>query len=101
DELTGVDPRETIVDLSDPIRQKRIDPGTASNDLLVPVVRGGQVVAGEESLDAIRSRAQSELAQLHPTIRRLLNPHEYPVGLDIGLHERRNEMILATRSKGS
>jgi hypothetical protein len=27
----------------------------------------------------------------------LLNPHEYPVGIDIGLHEQRERMIRDVR----
>ncbi len=99
DELAGLDPRETIVDLTDPMRRKVIATKTKSIDLLIPTMRGGEVVAAEESLATIRSRAQQQLAQLHPTIRRLLNPHNYPVGLDIGLHDRRNEMILKARNQ--
>lgn len=108
DELAGVDPRRTIVDISDPHRHKQLADNLTQADLLVPVVRGGEITAPLESLDEIRARVQSQLAKLHPTIRRFLNPHEYPVGLDIGLHERREAMIhqlrqslAAARSKES
>ena len=40
---------------------------------------------------------QVSLQQLHPSVRRFMNPHEYPVGLDIGLHELRDSMILQAR----
>lgn len=39
-----------------------------------------------------------QLNWLDPTIRRFLNPHEYPLGLDIGLHEIREEMIFQART---
>lgn len=108
DELAGVDPRHTIVDIKDPIRRKQLDSQLTQTDLLEPVVREGEIIAARESLVQIRARVQQQLAKLHPTIRRLLNPHEYPVGLDIGLHEHREAMIhqlrqslAAARSKES
>ena len=40
---------------------------------------------------------QAQLAQLHPAIKRFVNPHQYPVGLAPALHERRTLMILEAR----
>jgi nicotinate phosphoribosyltransferase len=51
-----------------------------------------------ETLEAIRDRAQGELAKLHPGMRRLMNPHEYPVGLELELNALRNRMIDAARN---
>jgi nicotinate phosphoribosyltransferase len=39
-----------------------------------------------------------QVAKLHPGIRRFMNPHEYPVGIDIGLHELRDQMIRQMRA---
>lgn len=97
DELSGVDPRHTIVDFKDLHRRKKLPSDATSRDMLVPVVRRGEIVFERESLDTIRQRVQSELARLHPTIRRFLNPHEYPVGLDVGLFERREKLIAQLR----
>lgn len=97
DETIDIDERETIVDAKDPTRRKKILSGAKATDLLVPVLRDGKVVAGKESLEAIRNRMKENLGRLHPTVRRFMNPHEYPVGLDIGLHELRNEMVLNAR----
>jgi nicotinate phosphoribosyltransferase len=98
DELSGVDPRLVVVDANDPTRQKAMSPRISSRDLLIPIMRGGQVVAECESLDVVRDRARGELERLHPTVQRLMNPHEYPVGLDVGLHELRYRMIQAARN---
>ena len=46
---------------------------------------------------AARERAQAALAGLHEGVRRLANPHRYPVGLERGLHERRTQLVLAAR----
>jgi nicotinate phosphoribosyltransferase len=34
---------------------------------------------------------------LHPGIRRFMNPHEYPAGLERGLHEFKMRLILDAR----
>ncbi|PQO40470.1 nicotinate phosphoribosyltransferase [Bremerella cremea] len=96
DEQVGVDPRRVIVDSKDATRRKRLAE-TTSVELLRPAMQGGKRVAMAESLKDIRERAQRQLASLHPTIRRFMNPHEYPVGLDIGLHELRDNMIHEAR----
>ncbi|MBX3413315.1 MAG: nicotinate phosphoribosyltransferase [Pirellulales bacterium] len=97
DELAGVDPRRTIVDIKDPHRRKQLASELDATDLLIPYVRQGEIIARRESLDEIRQRVRDQLAKLHPSIRRFLHPHEYPVGLDIGLHERREAMIRDLR----
>jgi nicotinate phosphoribosyltransferase len=101
DETCGVDDRGVIVDVRDGNRRKRIPPDAIGEDLLVPVMRHGEpagaFAAHQETLDVARSRAQRELGRLHPSVRRLLNPHEYPVGIDVGLHELRDQMIREAR----
>jgi nicotinate phosphoribosyltransferase len=97
DELRGVDERGIIVDVKDPTRRKQLTSKGLATDLLQPVFRGGKLMAPVEDLDRIRKRVQESLEKLHPTIRRLMNPHEFPVGLDIGLHELRDAMIREAR----
>ncbi|MEZ6072050.1 MAG: nicotinate phosphoribosyltransferase [Pirellulales bacterium] len=101
DESRGIDTREIIVDVKDSNRRKRLPTGAVGGDLLGPVLRGGAPVGpyadGTETLEVARTRAARELAGLHPSVRRLLNPHEYPVGIDVGLHERRDQMIREMR----
>ncbi len=86
-----------IVDPVDPTRRKRVPAGSAAEDLLVPVFRAGELVWTEPPLAEIRARAREQLALLHPAIKRLLNPHEYPVGLDPALHELKTRLVLAAR----
>jgi nicotinate phosphoribosyltransferase len=97
DETSGVDQRRMIVDIKDPTRRKSMPAETGSSELLQPVMREGRVVAQPDELAAARARAQSELAKVHPSIRRFVHPHEYPVGIDIGLHELRDRMIQTAR----
>lgn len=99
DERLGVEERLAIVDPKDPTRRKPIRQAEQSHDLLVPAVRQGKRVMEPEPLGEVRSRAQRQLGRLHPSSRRLLHPHEYPVGLDVGLHEQRIGMIEAARQR--
>lgn len=52
-----------------------------ASPLLSPVLRGGAVTADQISLPLIRERVKRELSALHPTTRRLLNPHIYKVSV--------------------
>jgi nicotinate phosphoribosyltransferase len=90
-------PSRTLVDMLDPIRRKTIPAAASHEDLLVPAVRSGNVVFSPPSLAESRAHTQRQLAQLHPGIKRFVNPHQYPVGVDVKLHERRTRMILEAR----
>jgi nicotinate phosphoribosyltransferase len=89
---------QTLVDPLDITRRKTLPPGTPWEDLLVPVWRGGAAVYQSPALPELRARTQAQLGLLHPGIKRFVNPHIYPVGLDPVLHERRTRMILEARA---
>lgn len=91
----------TLVDPLDITRRKTIPAGTASEDLLVPVFRRGRRVYEVPPLDGTRQRAEQQLASFHPGVKRLVNPHAYPVGLELGLHERKTDLILKARGYSS
>jgi nicotinate phosphoribosyltransferase len=93
----GIDTRQTIVNTQEPTRRKRVAASAEFHDLLAPVMRTGRVTADPEALAVVRKRAVDQLAKLHPGIRRFINPHEFPVGIDIGLHELRDRMIREAR----
>lgn len=99
DELLGTDDRKTIVDYEDTTRQKSMPAEAESSDVLAPAILGGQRVADAEPIEAVRERAVAQVAKLHPTIRRFLNSHEYPVGIELGLHELRDRMIREARGQ--
>ncbi|MCE5230131.1 nicotinate phosphoribosyltransferase [bacterium] len=86
-----------IVDPMDITRRKRIAAGTPSEELLVPLLRGGKPVYPSPEIRAIRERAQQQLAMLHPGIKRFVNPHLYPVGLESNFHELKTSLILKAR----
>jgi nicotinate phosphoribosyltransferase len=97
DELRPVPEQITIVDPADATRRKRFARETSSENLLIPIFRKGRLVYHAPSLTAIRARAQQQLALLHPGIKRLDNPHQYPAGLELGLHELKTELILKAK----
>lgn len=90
---------QIIVDPLDPTRRKDFSDFLNYENLLKPVVRKGKVViaADEFDLEKIRKRRADDIQRLHPTIKRFLNPHAYPVGLELGLHNLKSEMVLERR----
>ena len=88
---------DAIVDPADALHMRTIDPGWAGEELVLPALRKGARVSPAPALGEVRARAQSQIRSLHPAIRRLLNPHIYPVGLEIRLHERRSALVLEKR----
>ncbi len=97
DEETGLSDAPVVVDPLDPTRRKRIPAGTPFEDLLLPVVRGGRVVYDRPPLTASQARAREQVSRLHPGIRRFVNPHQYPVGLALELHELKTRLVLEAR----
>lgn len=86
-----------IVDPKDFTRRKSFAPTHKQEDLLVDVVKAGKVIYKSPHVREIRKRRDNDIKHLHPTIRRFVNPHQYPVGLELGLHKHKSEMILALR----
>ncbi|GAB2457789.1 nicotinate phosphoribosyltransferase [Hymenobacter qilianensis] len=87
----------TIVDPLDPTRRRPIR-STQFRELLEPVFRAGKLVAELPTLEESRTKAQREVAALDPSIRRFLNPHVYPVGLEESLNNFRMQLILEKRA---
>lgn len=89
---------DTIVDPLDPTRRKRFSDDMAFEDLLAPVIRGGRTVYQAPALASVRQRVQAQLGALHASIRRFVNPHQYPVGLELRLHEHKTRLVLEARA---
>jgi nicotinate phosphoribosyltransferase len=84
----------TIISPTDITRRKTFERGTPHEDLLVPILRRGELVYAPPSLHDVRRRAAEQMDKLHPTIRRLDNPHAYPAGLEQRLCDLRTRMLL-------
>jgi nicotinate phosphoribosyltransferase len=89
----------TMVDPQDLTRRKRFAADAQFALLLQPAMRSGVRVRDPESLSVIRERVVSELAGFHAGIKRLVNPHRYPVGLEGGMNERNIALVLASRAR--
>ncbi len=87
----------TIVDSLDATRRRTVPEGSAAEDLLVPVFRCGRKIYESLDLKSIRHRAEEQLASFPGGVKRFANPHEYFVGLESGLHERKTQLILQER----
>lgn len=90
-----------IVDPLDPTREKVVKEGLEGKDLLVPIFRGGKRVYDLPSLDQIRERTGQELERFHVGVKRYLNPHQYPVGMEKSLYDLKAELIKQIRKNTS
>lgn len=88
------------VDPMDDTHRKRYDANLKCERMLVPLVRGGSVVAPDlTDIHAAKERCQAQLSKLDSSIKRFLNPHRYPAGIEKGLFERRAAMIRSLRGE--
>jgi nicotinate phosphoribosyltransferase len=99
DELSPPNGDATMIDPLDLTRRKRFAADAPYTLLLQPVMRAGKRVREPEPLSEARDRVQKELGGFHAGIKRLVNPHRYPVGLERGLHERKTALVLAARGE--
>jgi nicotinate phosphoribosyltransferase len=83
----------TIIDPADASRRKAIPADAPGEDLLVPVFRGGRRVYEPPDLEQARLRLRAQLDLFPRGIRRLTRPYRYFVGLEAGLHQRRQLQI--------
>jgi nicotinate phosphoribosyltransferase len=97
DEGLGLPAPCVIVDPADPTRRREIPAATAGEDLLVPVFRRGERVYDPPPLARARDRTKEQLRRLHGGVKRFLNPHQFPVGLEKQLHDLRTRLVLAAR----
>ena len=97
DSETGIDAPSVIIDPTDAARRKQIPADSKSEDALVPVFRNGSSVYRTPDLNAVQRRTIEQLDDLHPTIKRFVNPHRYPAGLEARLYELRLSMIAGVQ----
>ena len=82
-----------IVDPLDAIRRRRVSSKLQHEELLVPAVRAGQRLQPNAPLAQAQARAQAGLAAFDAGIKRFSNPHRYPAGLEVRLHEKKMAMV--------
>jgi nicotinate phosphoribosyltransferase len=86
-----------IVDQMDMTRRKRFSSEAEHVDLLVPVHRGGKICYQPPPLAEVRKHAKAQLELFHGGVKRFLNPHQYPVGLEKSLFDLKTRLILEAR----
>lgn len=80
-----------IIDVLDPLTTYDMT-GKDFVEMLVPLVEGGARVGEPESIRVAKARCREALMHLDPAFRRFLNPQTYPVGLEPGLADLRQEL---------
>ena len=88
----------TIIDPIDPTKRRSISAAAPHRDLLTPIFRRGKLVYKVPSLKSSQEKTHQELQQFHESIRRLLNPHTYPVGLEEKLYHLKLQLILKAKT---
>ena len=97
DQLSGAPERRIIIDPDDHTRRKKFADDVEVRELLEPVARRGRIVAPRYDVHQLRQRVKRELGYFHEGIRRFVNPHIYPVGLEEKLHQLKARMIAESR----
>jgi nicotinate phosphoribosyltransferase len=97
DEEGGVPVGGTMVDPKDLTRRKKLPAALQWTDLLAPVFRAGRLVYEPPALPDVRAHTLQQLAAFHAGVKRFVNPHQYPVGLEGGLFDLKTQLILRIR----
>jgi nicotinate phosphoribosyltransferase len=97
DERHDLGATPTMVDPLDLTRRKTIADGAEWEDLLVPVFRRGSRVYDPPGLEEIRARVREQLGGFYEGVKRFVNPHRYPVGMELGYFERKTQLVMAAR----
>jgi nicotinate phosphoribosyltransferase len=87
-----------MVDPSDVTIRRRIPEDATYRDLLVPIFRQGRRVYESPSIQEMQATTRRELDALYAGVKRLLNPHIYPVGLESNLHELKSRLVANIRA---
>lgn len=91
----------TIIDPMDVTRRKKMSKDLAYEDLLKPIFRQGKMVYDLPNIQAIKARVQEQLTYFHSGVKRFVNPHSYPVGLEKNLCDDKYEIIMQLRGQAS
>lgn len=86
-----------MVDPFDMTRQKRLLADYEFRDLLVPVFREGKRVYPEVTIEEAKENARQNLEWFHSGVKRFVNPHQFPVGLEKSLYALKTDLILKAR----
>lgn len=86
-----------IIDPFDMTKQRYLSEILQSRDLLQPLFRNGQSLYQRRTLFEIQQYAKSELTKFDRSIKRLYNPHIYPVGMEKSLFDLKIQLVEKIR----
>jgi nicotinate phosphoribosyltransferase len=91
--------KHKIIDPMDLTRRKIIRPeGLTYEEMLVPVFRQGSKVYNSPDIHQLREQTRLSLEELPAGVKRLINPHSYPVGLEEKLYKLKTDLVLRLRN---
>jgi nicotinate phosphoribosyltransferase len=89
----------TILDPMDATRRKTMPHDAIQEDLLVPIFKNGQLIYELPAIHEIKEKVKNQLSLFHKGIKRFVNPHSYPVGLEKTLSDDKYDLIMKLRKK--
>jgi nicotinate phosphoribosyltransferase len=98
-EIEGVPEVATIIDPMDATRQRDMPADAEFKDLLQPLFKAGELVYQIPSIDEVKAHAAAELENFHAGVKRFVNPHSYPVGLEKNLSDYKYDLIRELRKR--
>lgn len=99
DVKTSLGEKHKIIDPMDLTRRKIIKAeGLQYEELLKPVFSKGKQLYQSPDIHELRDKTVQSLAQLPAGVKRLVNPHSYPVGLEENLYKLKTDLILKLRN---
>ena len=99
DDDFGLNTNSWLIDPLDPTRRRKVPKHIQPQALLHPYFHQGQLCQPLPPLTAIRSHLTEQLTQFSTSIKRLLNPHRYAVGLEQKLHDFKMQLVQSLRNK--
>jgi nicotinate phosphoribosyltransferase len=90
--------KATMVDPYDFTKNRSFAESTQFEDLLVPIFAKGQLIYTLPSIYETRKRVQEQLSHFYKGIKRFVNPHTYPVGLEKELFDMKTDLIMKLRA---
>ncbi|CAG5069604.1 Nicotinate phosphoribosyltransferase pncB2 [Dyadobacter sp. CECT 9623] len=91
--------KSTMIDPYDFTKNRSFAENTHFEDLLVPIFANGKLIYSLPSIHEAKARVQDQLAHFYKGIKRFVNPHTYPVGLEKHLFDMKTELIMKLRQK--
>lgn len=92
-----IEPDWLIVDPLDSTKKTVLKNSLQYRDLLVPIFKSGKLCYTMPTLNEIRDNTAKELSGFYSGIKRFLNPHQYRVGMEKTLYDKKIALIQKIR----